>query len=126
MPRTCSRPLRANGVQGAIDDLDPLVQRGHLEQRVHGLRNAIEVGVRALPGAGGDTSLEPRLFWVQASVCLHGDEGARALVDVWETLYCSIFSYITCIYDNILNIHTKGFLVFDCTVSNLRRGMLSP
>ena len=30
---------------------------------------------------------------------------------LWETLYCSIFSYITCIYDNILNIHTKGFLV---------------
>ena len=27
------------------------------------------------------------------------------------TWYCSIFSYITCIYDNILNIHTKGFLV---------------
>ena len=37
---------------------------------------------------------------------------------VWETLYCSIFSYITitCIYDNIRNIHTKGFLVLDYVV----------
>ena len=39
------------------------------------------------------------------------------------TWYCSkfIFSYITCIYDNILNIHTKGFLVIWFRVTALRQ-----
>ena len=39
---------------------------------------------------------------------------------VWETLYCSIFSYITCIYDNILNtfvvVYNRGWVGLDLTI----------
>ena len=41
---------------------------------------------------------------------VHTRARSRQSCSLWETLYCSIFSYITCIYDNILNIHTRVFL----------------